>query len=435
MSFRSGTVSWSRFRAFGEPPAGVDDALLKRLEKHIIEPPSVGTPPEFAAGWCAGRHVLDEDFSYDACGFGSVLLAGVRIDTNRVPAEIRRAYRAIAEGERAAGTETGFLSRAEVRAAREEAERRCAEELSEGRHRNSKLVPILWDLPSGRMLAPLNGERTQTLVRDLVMSTLELRLQPRTAGALAWDLLSDRGLTSELDDARPSILTPAPAERPGSSSAMAAESGERRPGAHPDVPWAAASPEPKDFLGNEFLLWLWWSTELSEGLVSTARGEIAVVIDRTLDLECAWGITGQTSIRGDAPTRRPEASKALQHGKWPRRCGLIISAPSGGLASDVRGSDDLQWTLTFQADRFQVSSAALPEIDEARSAREIIEQRIARMLALDDVLVALYDAFLTIRFSRGWGAHREQLSSWIMTRDAPPPRSSGRPRVAVLSAP
>lgn len=371
--------------------------MLAALRSHVVKPPPIGQPPEFMAGWCGGEHVLDDALNHDACGFGRSLLAGVRVDVHRMPSELRRAYVALAEADRAAGTETGFLSRAEKRAAREEADRRCAEELAQGRHVRRALVPVLWDVPGGRLLAPAGSERTRTLLRDLFMSSLELRLQTRSAGSVAWDLLADRGLATDLDDAKPSVYTPPPAER--------SLDGERRLMAQPEVPWALAGPEPKDFLGNEFLLWLWFSTEVEEGLVQTATGSVAVVIDRLLDLDCAWGVTGRTGLRGSAPTRLPEAAKALQHGKWPRRCGLLVA-----------GRDGRQWQLALQADRFAVSAATLPDVDEARSVREIREQRIERVFELDGLLTDLYEAFLRLRIGDRWSGTRERMSEWIARR-------------------
>src|SRR5690606_31259586 len=184
--------------------------------------------------------------------FESSLLVGVRIDVNRVPTEVRRAYRALAESERAAGTETGFLSRGEKRLAREEADRRCGEELAAGLHRRSRLLPVMWNVESGRLLAPASGDRVVTALRELIEHSYGLRLQARSAGSLAWDLLADRGLANDLDDAMPSPFTAAPVSR---GAARASHEGDEQRGDRwiprgegPEVPWATAGGEPKDFL-------------------------------------------------------------------------------------------------------------------------------------------------------------------------------------------
>lgn len=428
MSFRSGSVSYARFRVFGDGPSAVDESFLESLAKHVLKPTTVGSPPELAAGWCGGRHVLDNEFPYDATSFGTALLAGMRVDVNRVPAELRRAYRAMAEQERAAGTETGFLSTAEKRAAKEEAEKRSVEELAAGKHRRSKLLPLVWSLQRGLLLAPAGGERAATLLRDLLLKSHSMRLQQRSAGSIAWDILSERGLANDLDDALPTPFTDAPVQREARRSDED-EPAPRRADAsgRPDVPWAAAGPEPKDFLGNEFLLWLWWMTEVEEGLVETASGTIAVAIDRVLDMDCAWGVTGRQLLRDATPTRLPEAAKALQHGKWPRRLGLVLAA--GGKT----------FTLALQGDRFAVSGAKLPDIDEARSVREILEQRVERTFELDDLLLALYETFLRTRIGPKWATVKAQMSEWILRRvgggRASADTPSGRPRTRTDAKP
>ncbi len=425
MPIRSGTVSYRRFRiapaagqagdakasgaasgATGGFGGAADDALLATLAENTLRPPSVGAPPEIQAGFVAGRHVLDETFEPGICAFGSRVVAGVRVDINRMPPELRRAYRAIEEQSRSVSSPTGFLSRGERRQAREEADRRCERELAEGKHRRSRLIPFVWSLADELLLAPISGERMAQAVRELFESALGVRVQSRSAGSLAWDLLADRGLASALDDTQPSRFSSPPAAH------SSTQGGSHQGGSAPEVPWADASPEPKDFLGNEFLMWLWCVAETDEGLIETPSssaggvGEVAIVIDRTLELDCAWGITGRTTLRGEAPTRLAEATKALQHGKWLRKCGLLISA--GGQ----------QWQLDLHGDRFAISSAILPPIEKAETQREELEQRVALALELDRVLVAMYETFLRIRVGRAWDGWRERISEWISDRAA-----------------
>ena len=55
----------------------------------------------------------------------------------------------------------------------------------------------------------------------------------------------------------------------------------------------------KDFLGNEFVLWLWSAVENNHGLVTvaaeTGTADVGVVIDKALDLDCAWAARGRMS--------------------------------------------------------------------------------------------------------------------------------------------
>ena len=62
-----------------------------------------------------------------------------------------------------------------------------------------------------------------------------------TAGSLALRLLEPHGRRRDYEDLRPTRFVTGP-------------EGESQ---FPEYPWVAKGPEPKDFLGNEFLLWLW----------------------------------------------------------------------------------------------------------------------------------------------------------------------------------
>ena len=78
-----------------------------------------------------------------------------------------------------------------------------------------------------------------------------------------------------------------------------------------------------DFLGNEFLLWLWFMVEAEGDIVTLGDdSEVTVMLSRTLALECPLGQSGSESIRSEAPTKLPEARRAIQAGKLPRQAGV-----------------------------------------------------------------------------------------------------------------
>ncbi|MCH2161828.1 MAG: hypothetical protein MK085_08140 [Phycisphaerales bacterium] len=408
MPFTRGSVSYARFRVAGDAPVRVDASLLPALEASVLRP-TIGAPIEVETGWTGGRHILDGDFSHANCVFDSTLHAAMRMDSVRVPAEVRAAYLA-QEGDalRKAAADAGGdgerpLGRAARKETKENAERRWLEEVADGRYRSSALVPVLWDLPNRRVLAPAGPDRIWSALRDLMQASVGVRLQPLGAGALALDLLAARGLTSAFDDARPDPLVTPPTPR---------FTGEDTPvvGDRPSVPWAEAGPEPRDFLGNLFLVWLWWQAECHEGVIDLGEGrEVAILVDRMIDMDCAWGVTGRQTLRGDGPTRTPEATKALQAGKWPRKLGLEIS------------DQDRTWSLDLQGDLFRVSALKLPRPEQLPgSEREAIEERFESTLRLDDLLVAMFDCFLRERFSGTWTTRRDELRNWITQKGKSP---------------
>lgn len=405
MSFRSGSVSYSRFGVTGDLPDDASEGALALLGKHVVKARALSDEGT-VSGWCTGLHVFDADFTWESCGFSGGILCGMRIDVAKVPGEIKRAYVAMAEGahrpkEGEAGAEVPGLSRAARREARADAERRCKEEIAEGKYRRITMTPVLFDLVKRSVLAPVSSDAAFKELRSLVESTYGCKLARRSAGTLAADLLADRGLAGDLDDALPDAFTPPPAE----AMARAQDSGAPRIGNRPEVPWALAGGEPKDFLGNVFLLWLWWHAEAREGIVDTKDGAVAIVVDKVLDLECPWGVTGKVSLRGEVPTRTQEATKALQSGKWPRKLGLLLAAHGQEFECQLHG------------DRFAVSGLKLqPPSEAAKTVRLEAEERLDMLATFDGVLMGLYEHFLGERFGKNWPTRRQQITDWITSR-------------------
>ncbi len=105
------------------------------------------------------------------------------------------------------------------------------------------------------------------------------------------------------------------------------------------------------------MLWLWNEADQRDGTIKVESGEAAIFIDKSLDLDCAYGLSGRDTLRGDGPTRMPEAKDALRTGKFPRKAGLVLDFSRQ------------QFTLTFNAESFSISSAKLPKIEEADTPR------------------------------------------------------------------
>ncbi len=414
MSFRSGSISCVRCAvASGPAPQSLDDALFEALQANRIRPESAGQGTDTASGWIAGRHLLDLWFGYEANAFGGCLLASMRTDTAKVPAGLLRAYRALALDEaagiggrsRAAANAGGAgageprrVTRADRLDAKDRADRRGQEELSQGLWRRIAERPVLWDLALGTIWSPVGSDAAFEQLNTLVDATFGCRIERQTAGRLAASILGARGRSRDFDDLVPSAFVPPP-----QAVATDEDGAPRTIGANPDVPWATI--HPADWLGNEFLLWLWWASERQEGMVDTEDGEVAFVLERSLDLSCAWGVSGESTVRGDAPTRTPEAARALLSGKWPRKVGMTLSAQGRA------------YRFALQADRMECAGLALPKPEEPPSSERVaIEQRIDSFLTFDRAMVSLYAAFLTQRTADSWAAQRDAMRTWMHER-------------------
>lgn len=398
MPFRSGSISYRRFAVSGERPDLLDSKLFESLREHALGDLAPIKPGETHAGFTAGRHLFDRSFDYERIVFGSGLHFGFRVDTVRVPPEIKRAYIAMAEDARLQPSKDGngaYLSRASKTEAREDAMRRIEDEIGEGRYRRPKHTPVWWDLSKSSLYAPISNDAEVQQLRTKMLETLGVKVEPRSAGRMALDILAEKGRTNDYDDLRAQPLSSAPPE-----IELVREDGSRASPDRPDLPWTAN--EPQDFLGNLFIFWLWWHCDAREGLVETAEGDVEVVIHKSLDLECAWGLSGRTSLRGDAPTRRAETARAVQLGKWPRKAGLTIS------------QFGRVWDCTLQGDRFEVSGLKLPKPeDKPQTMRAAFEERLDTFATFDAALMSMYRAFVELRTSRAWDSCRAEMRNWI----------------------
>jgi hypothetical protein len=417
MSFHSGRVTFCRFAVMGDAPPSVDETALGTLKDHAFAAREVGTPDQVEAGFITGSHLYDTQFSYETNAYGnppgSLLLLALRIDTHQVPSEVKQAYKAIEERAVAAENPSGFASRAQKRDAADVVDRKLHDEIAEGKYRKSKSIPVLWDLAGRQLYLGATSNVAMEEISKLMSNAFAVELRLLTSGALAEDVLGAN--KRDFEDLSPSPFTAPPrdAREPHDDGE---EEGASKDIAIPLTPWVHAAGNTRDFLGNELLIWLWWQLESGTNVVTVptmAGGErtgrksrIAVVIDRTLDMDCAWDATGKQSLRGPKPTHLPEAGEALASGKWPRKAGLILAD----------AEDETQWELALQGDKWIVSGAALPKVEEATSPREITDQRLQSTLRLAGVVDGLFHTFMEERLGKGWGTKRDAMREWIKAR-------------------
>ncbi|HET6250445.1 MAG TPA: hypothetical protein VFE47_22345 [Tepidisphaeraceae bacterium] len=388
MGFASGAVSFRRFAVVGKAPKSVDQDMLDKLAEHALREQEFGVPEESEYGWCGGRHVFDGQFSFEHNVFADALSFALRIDTNKVPSEMKKAWQMMEEEAVAKNNPSGFISKNQKREVKDTIRKKIEEDLRSGKFRRSKLVPILWDLQEHTLYCTATGASFEKLA-EIFERSFGLELQPLTSGSLALRLLEPKARKRDYEDMRPTRFVAGP-------------EGE---GQVPDYPWVSKGAEPKDFLGNEFLLWLWHEADAKKAVVSTEKAEVTIFIDKSLDLDCAYGQTGKDSLKGDGPSRMPEARDALRTGKLPRKFGLILDA------------NKQQFNLTLSGESLAVSGAKLPDVEEADSPRVLFEERIAMLRDLCQILDALFDVFLKLRTTSGWESQTSAMKRWILKPD------------------
>jgi hypothetical protein len=383
MGFFSGRVTFARFRVKGRAPGIFGEEYLERLRAHTIGKQRIASADGVEVGWNGGDHILDSTFELAKNIVNDTLHFSLRVDAVKIPSDLLRAYAAIELEALASRNPSGLPSNRQRREARETARQRIEAEASDGRYLKRKAYPILWDAQANELLVGTTSWTVIERLNTLFEQTFGLALEPLTAGVQAYRLAESRGQARGVDDATPAPFLPF-------------SSGE--------VAWVVDEAS-RDFLGNEYLLWLWYALETEgDGITLSDGTEATVMLANSLVLECPRAQTGKESITHEGPSRLPEARRAIQTGKLPRKVGLIV----------VR--HDMQYELTLHAETLAVGSARLPA-PEASEERARLEERVTQIRHLVETLDLLYDAFGQKRASDDWGKELSRMQKWLQRED------------------
>jgi hypothetical protein len=384
MGFFSGRLTFSRYRVDGPSPGLFGPEHLERLAAHAIGRARVASPDGVEVGWTAGDHILDTRFDLAKNVVNESLNFCLRVDQQKIPADLLRAYMAAELEAAAEKNPSGRPSARQKREARDIARERLEDEAKDGRFLRRKAYPVLWDAVSNELLAGTTAPTVVERLHTLFQQTFGLGFEPLTAGRQAFRLAELRQQTRGVDDAAPSAFVPG--VTPG------------------EMAWAPDEAS-RDFLGNEFLLWLWYTLDGEGDTIALAdRSEVAVMLARTLTLECPRAQTGKETILSDGPTRLPEARRAIQAGKLPRQVGLILAR------------HDNQYDFTLRAETLAVSGAKLPA-PEGNDERGRREERVALLRSFLETLDLLYDAFGRVRLSEGWPKELARVQKWLQREE------------------
>jgi hypothetical protein len=380
MGFFSGRITCTRFRIAGGAPRAFGPDHLAQLTDHAIGKQRVAGADGIEVGWIAGDHILDTRFEQAKNVINDTLHFALRIDQQKLPTDLLRAYAQAELDTLAAGNPSGHPSARQKRQARDTARERLEAEAADGRYLHRKSFPVLWDRQSNELLAGTTSVTAIDRLHALFEQTFDRGFELNGAGRQAFQQAEGRSHTRGVDDAAPALFVPGqPLD---------------------EVAWLPDETS-RDFLGNEFLLWLWHVLDHESDTLQLAdKSEATVMLTRTLHLECPRGQSGKETISSDAPTRLPEARRAIQSGKLPRKVGMTV----------VR--HDRQYELTLQAETLAVSGAKLPASEEDEE-RGRLEARADSLRHLLETLDLLYDAFGARRFAAGWNKDLAAIQKWL----------------------
>ncbi len=157
-----------------------------------------------------------------------------------------------------------------------------------------------------------------------------------------------------------------------------------------------------DYLGPEFLTWLWWRAEAEPRFVHADGTELFVHVDEHLEFRGERAAARRTVLRAGAPGASMDARAALRSGKHLVRARLLFA----------RGEEEVLFTL--RAEDLEASAIRLPAPSEARSGgpRDRLEHGLEALERFWADLDLCFARFLEVRTSDQWDAERRRVTSW-----------------------
>ena len=240
MGFYSGRATFSRYRVLGSAPRHFTEQQLSRLAEHAIGRQRMLSADGVQAGWSAGDHILDTEFDLAKNIIDEQLFFCLRLDTIKLPSDLMRAYYAIDLAALSKNNPSGRPSNLQKREAKESARDRLEQEAKDGRYTKHKAIECVWDRKSNELLFGTTSVTQIDRLLVLFKQTFGHGFEAVTAGRRAYALSEVHNRTRNVDDASPSPFVP---------------------GLSPtDIIWVPDEAS-RDFVGNEFLLWLWYQCD------------------------------------------------------------------------------------------------------------------------------------------------------------------------------
>jgi hypothetical protein len=156
------------------------------------------------------------------------------------------------------------------------------------------------------------------------------------------------------------------------------------------------------FLGGEFLLWLWFSRDVTGGEVFIpGRGMLVVSLETQLGLADPIADRERVSIRGVDPFGGAEAGEALVAGKLPRKVGLRVVF------------EQSEWLMTLDSKTLALSGVKLPATS-SQGEEELFYERMRSLEQIHELVYALYSHFMGVRLLPAWESElTPALRRWV----------------------
>jgi recombination associated protein RdgC len=164
----------------------------------------------------------------------------------------------------------------------------------------------------------------------------------------------------------------------------------------------------KRFLGQEFLTWLWFKSDMAGGAVTTTMGDIGFIFEKHMLLEMGEGESHEKVICQGLQAELKEARTGLRMGKKLEQARIHM----------IQG--EYEWHMTLKASLLEFRSMKTPKTmagTEEGDDDAAVEGRILDKIGLLETGYRIVDEllmqFIKLRIGSEWPTELTQIQKWV----------------------
>ena len=371
----SSSISMTRFRVIDPITHDLWTQIPDRLRQFAFQ--EIDDLPELQAyGWTCLEDMLDTEWRTAPPQKGNYFTFSLRLDTRRIPPAIIKKQLSLAmkaEKEKLEAQGKKFISRERKKEHKEQVLLRLRQ----------RFLPtpaefnVVWEPDRNEVWFASTQGKMIDLFMEAFLNSFALHLEQIKPYSLAEGLLDDVEM-GKLDSSESTRFT----GEPGSDGLMLG-----------------------NVLGEEFLTWLWFQSDVAPGAFVDKDGQpFSVSMEQRIVVQGGEGDARETASVAGTLSPLTEARFGLGKGKKVTRATIRLE------------KDELAFQLTLSADDFTLGSMKLPKVEKPAEDEDpdaMLLERFYMMEVCLGLLESLYATFLRLRLSAAWGETVQEITTWI----------------------
>ena len=374
-SIYSASISFTRFRVIDPIPSELWTQIPDKLRQFAFR--DIDDLPELQGyGWTCFEDMLDYEWRTAPPQKGNYLTFSLRLDTRRIPPAIIKKQLTLAlKAEKEKMQEQGkkFISRERKKDLKEQVLLRLRQ----------RFLPVpaefhvVWEPDRNEVWFASTQGKMIDLFMELFITSFGLHLEQIEPYSLAEGLLDDVEM-GKLDRCEATQFTMASGNEGQMLSSV---------------------------LGEEFLTWLWFQSDVAPGAFVDKDGQpFSVSMEQRIVVQGGQGEAKETASVAGTLSPLTEARFGLGKGKKVTRATIRLE------------KDGLAFQFTLSADDFTLGSMKLPKVEKPEEDDDpdaMLLERFYLMEVCLGLLESLYATFLRLRLSADWSETVQEITAWI----------------------